>query len=1184
MSQSVDPSRNLLFGLLALQVGLIDQARLVAAFQAWTLDKSRPVADYLIALGHLDAADRAAVEVLVTHHLKKNGSSALQSLAAIPAGRSTRERLAGMGDPEVEATLGYVGTEPGPAQDGEADSDRTDAYGVGTATSLGQRFRILRPHARGGLGAVFVALDTELHREVALKQIVDSHADDPVSRTRFLLEAEITGGLEHPGIVPVYGLGTDGDGRPYYAMRFIRGGSLKAGIQQFHADFELNRNPGRHSLELRKLLRRFTDVCNAIEYAHSRGVLHRDIKPGNVIVGRYGETLVVDWGLAKAIGRAQPVSDSGERTLKPSSASGSAETLAGLALGTPAYMSPEQAEGDLARLGPRSDVYSLGATLYCLLSGQPPFAGDVADVIGAVQRGEVRPPRQLNPSIDRALEAICTKAMAHKPADRYATPRALADDVEKWMADEPVSAWREPFSVQARRWARRHRTAVTASAAAVLVALAGTAAVLAVQTRAKHALAVSNSQLRRANTRESAARVRAQARFDLAKKAIEAYYTGASEDVLLKQPELEGLRDRLLRTALDFYRELVADLDADREAGLDPKARGELARAGFRVALITEEIGKLPDALAAFRQTLAVRREMTQLDPSDAESRLDVANCLSHIGLLLVQTGLPADSMRHYIESRAILEHLRAERPGDLLACDHLAWNLSNTGLLEMRTGHHDEARRSLQKALEIRRRLAEGRPDNLECQTNLANALHSLGVLAESVGHSEEAMGLYRRTAELEKGLADAHPELSRLQDSLASIYNDMANVVRYQRDGEPEGMRLYRESLAIRESLVRGHPTVSRYQEKLAAGHYNLGLVLANEGRWGDATESFRRAQTLEQALERANPSVTDYRKSLAKTQASLAYVSQRLGRRRESAAAYREALGVWERLARAEPSNPMYREELARCLEDFADLLEAEGRADEALASHRQALAVRLRLVQDHPKVAPYLDQLATSQFWLAEFLAATGRSDEARRAQREGLAVREELVRAEPNVDAYKSLLADGYGEVARLEVDAGRSGEALSRLEAAGSIYDRLAAAKPRDFLDRENQPEFQLVLGTALEASGDLARAMRAYERSRVVTEKMPVLYSLDHFHLACVYARLSALAMRLGPSSGLGGAGDPEARAAKAIDELRRALAAHYAFPLRLRTEPNLHPLRPRPDFRLLLMDLAFPSEPFAR
>jgi WD40 repeat protein/tRNA A-37 threonylcarbamoyl transferase component Bud32 len=506
----VDPAHGLLLALLAFQNHFIDREALLAALGGWVADKATPLGRILLDRGVLDAATHALLEALAKKHLEVHNGDAEKSLAALALGASTREVLGRVGDPDIQATLSQVGSALSPA---EPDAESTASYVVGSATSEGQRFRVLRPHAKGGLGAVYVALDTELHREVALKQILESYADDQTSRSRFLLEAEITGGLEHPGIVPVYGLGAYADGRPYYAMRFIRGDSLKEAIEQFHADAALKADAGRRSLELRKLLRRFIDICNAIDYAHSRGVLHRDIKPGNIIVGKYGETLVVDWGLAKAMGRSDPGSD--ERTLRPSSGSSSAETLPGSALGTPAYMSPEQAEGDLERLGPRSDVYSLGATLYCLLTGRAPFTdGDINAVLRAVRQGELRPPRQVDPTVDRALEAVCLKAMAWRPEDRYDSCRELAEEIERWMADEPVTAWREPVSVRARRWLKRFRTAVAAAAATLVAGVVGLSAVAVVQSGANSALETKNLQLTAANAattqREQEARDQAE--------------------------------------------------------------------------------------------------------------------------------------------------------------------------------------------------------------------------------------------------------------------------------------------------------------------------------------------------------------------------------------------------------------------------------------------------------------------------------------------------------------------------------------------------------------------------------------------------------------------------------------------------------------------------------------------------
>jgi len=698
ISQPTDPSRDLLFGLLALQNGLIDQGALLAAFAAWTRDKGRPLADHLVELGHLDAPRRAVVEAIAGLHVQALGGEPEKSLAALAIGRSTCESLLRACGPAVEATLAHVSS-----THDDDDPDRTGSYAVGSATSDGQRFRILRPHARGGLGAVFVALDNELHREVALKQILEKHVDDAVSRQRFVAEAEITGGLEHPGVVPVYGLGIDAGGRPYYAMRFIKGDSLKEAIEHFHGE------PGRVSagsqskaqtrganaspLAFRQLLRRFLDVCNAIDYAHSRGVIHRDIKPANIIVGKYGETLVVDWRLAKAVGRADP--SVGEQTLAPSSG-GSSETVPGSALGTPAYMSPEQARGELDRLGPRFDVYSLGATLYCLLTGKPPFEGDdIGVILQAVQERQFRRPSQHDPALHKALEAVCLRAMAQEPEDRYRTPKALADDLDRWMADEPVTAWREPFSRRARRWARHNRTAVTAAAVALVAGVIGLSAVLAVQTRAKADLAESlkretsaRTALAKTNADLTRSRAAVQARYDLAVEVIKTFHTGVSEDFLLKQEQFEDVRDRLLKSASDFYGKLGALLGKES----DLASRRALWQASYEVAELTRKVGKPGDALSAHGQVLAARVALAAESPADPDIKADVARSLTSVAYLLETTGQTKEAEVAYRKAETTLVELGPTIAEAAAARVALAECRSRLGWLLHTTGRDDEA------------------------------------------------------------------------------------------------------------------------------------------------------------------------------------------------------------------------------------------------------------------------------------------------------------------------------------------------------------------------------------------------------------------------------------------------------------------------------------------------------------
>ncbi|MGC3970639.1 MAG: serine/threonine-protein kinase [Pirellulales bacterium] len=442
MSRS-DHDRDVLFGVLAWQTGLVERSPLLEAMYDCAVGGLGDLPTLLQQRGLLTPADCAWLSGALTRQLSRNEGDVKRTLEGIEAVQMLHRELeqasvapdartldAPPSPDDGSRTKADVQTIVQPREhmsdvrpvDDTASDEPIEGGGLPAATGAeADRFRVLRTHARGGLGEVFIAEDKELKRDVALKQILPRQAGNKTSRARFLLEAEITGKLEHPGVVPVYALGSGADGSPYYAMRFIRGESLEDAIQAYHGETQWDDGRRAKSLQLRELLTRFVAVCHTLEYAHTRGIIHRDIKPENIMLGRYGETLVVDWGLARPyreINSALDADDALSGFADEGQVSQTSErpTQMGSVVGTPQFMSPEQALGRLDQMGPAADVYSLGATLYCLLTDRPAFmASDVRRILLDVQAGDFPPPRQVKRDVPAALEAICLKAMKRDP-------------------------------------------------------------------------------------------------------------------------------------------------------------------------------------------------------------------------------------------------------------------------------------------------------------------------------------------------------------------------------------------------------------------------------------------------------------------------------------------------------------------------------------------------------------------------------------------------------------------------------------------------------------------------------------------------------------------------------------------------------------------------------------------------
>lgn len=867
----------LLFGVIALQNNFVTREQFVSAFDSWVQNKSRPLAEILIRRGNLSTSDRDLLERLVSKFLIQNGGSVQQSLESLRSIPTVQIDLQRLQDQDLQVSLGFLGASRDSSNHLES---ATVLYSAGH--ELG-RFRILRPHAKGGLGLVSVALDKELNREVALKEIQPRYADDPSSRDRFVMEAEITGGLEHPGIVPVYALGRDANGRPFYAMRFVKGDSLKEAIDNFHSvDNPVRKDSGERQFALRQLLRRFIDVCNAIEYAHSRGVLHRDLKPGNIIVGKYGETLVVDWGLAKVKSKPTDPPDHTQRfadepTLRPLSGSQVEPTVAGAVVGTPQFMSPEQASGKINELGPASDIYSLGSTLYVILTGTRPYLGaDNAEILSKVRQGLFEPPKRLAPDTPAALNAICCKAMAFVPQDRYATAVDFATDIERWLADEPVAAFPESWSARLIRWARNHRIAVAGTAAflsCAVVALAISTALIS----AEQVKTVKQKRIAEANYKSS----RDQS-FQII-KLIES-----SEPEFAVVPALHQRRRELLTTSSDACREFLKqdpdNVDLIRRASQIFRFTGNFHRLTYETILAEQ----------FYQDSIGLRKPLVAMFPKE---ELLLADTLRDYASLQLLRGRINDAAEKFSSSLEIVQRsgINQNQPAfrrtvalarmNLAIIDHRLGNHSTTGSTE-----------NIQTAEQLIRALVTGNPyERIPYDPILlASALNLHAMMESEAGHLGEAETLHKEAASI---LVEIKKTFLKTVNEADIMHTEAACRIRQAQTwvliGKPSFIanaeKLVEAAIINLGILVRNYPSIPIYQEAMAAAHNELGRIHRRLALEPDARErvellhkahdDFEKARELNQGLVGKYPDLPELQWELANSYAGLGLIAKDL-----------------------------------------------------------------------------------------------------------------------------------------------------------------------------------------------------------------------------------------------------------------------------------------------------------------
>jgi serine/threonine-protein kinase len=730
-------------------------------------------------------------------------------------------------------------------------------------TQPGQRYQALRLYRQGGLGSVWLARDTLLGRDVALKTIRSDRPATGEMAARFVAEARVTGRLEHPSIVPLYDLVPAGDSAtgaavhagPRYVMRFVTGRTLSEAA----ADYARKRHEGEATrMDLAGLLDAFINVCRAVAYAHSRGVIHRDLKGLNVILGGYGEVFLLDWGLAKTSADIDPVPDATGSAADETGAF--AETGAGARVGTPAFMAPEVAAGQPATRA--SDVYGLGAILYEVLTGRPPCAGkNAAEILERLAAADPTPIREVNPSAPPALEAVCRQAMARDPARRYASADELATDVRRWLADEPVTAYREPFPARAARWARRHRTPVIAAAVLLITTAIASSAAVGLVWREQQQTKLAWKQ---AEANEIKATENAEAAITVVRNQSDyVYFLGITGS----PSENDRKRKESLQALLPNYERLLA-LHPE-----DVRIRSSVARLYRTKANHSRLLNDMPDAERSYRAASDYYGELMQRQPNASEYREEAALTSRDFSQFLQVLGRLKDASTILDDSIRVYEGLHQVNLENVAYQRVLANMLIDRSDLDYQLGRFKDSEMAARRSEELYARLAEVKSALLEqldpmfhamAGIRLAVALREQERLAEAIAVHDAVV---ERLAALTKvsNSRDMHFQFHRALVERGVTLGQLP-------DRRAAAVADFDRAILGCEALAKQFPLIPIYPRVAGVGYLHRGRMRALLDQHDAAVADLNRAAKLFEGLVEKSPEIPLYRHHLGQTYLAL------------------------------------------------------------------------------------------------------------------------------------------------------------------------------------------------------------------------------------------------------------------------------------------------------------------------